>query len=574
MMEDFLKISVIEECIQKQNSSRKNIEKLLLKLIDIPDNKEAEKALFDEIHSFDAMFGELPVEKEENVYYPRNSFWMNETIWKNNADNIRKVIRLIQEFQNDIKNPKGELKGEDNLWKAEYIYNPTFLEIARIPIYLPSIFIDPISGEYLLYLIYGKNKNYTFNRLLNRPECEKNYTSEDYITTYQRLLGSNNKNKKYSIVKQIETSIGLKLGNMKDAGAREQHNDRKPLFTVLNMLSYASYYHEAVQINFSSSRKEQPLKDLKNPTLDLFKITRTNDLSSKQERLVVLKTLLFQSLSDNDKSQVYYDTLLARCFIGIKLLGFYLQKSLPDKCSNKIKGESIKEKSMNAESNSAEEKTETCDLYKNPTTVSNLCKNVLYGILSTEHEMYSSTIKNYHRHIDSIYKIDDEQRKLYLSYNPQERIGISTFDEFEMKYGNTTCLFSRYDKTELRKAWNMTLMIWFALSPERFGITEDVIKDMPPITKSFRPWIEKRGICIESLSYEEVVPMMLIALKKMSSSDKGSKLATAFGFQAKKISVEGRCNILSWYKDQCLYLRGLMSYEEIERFSQMWDSLM
>lgn len=232
---------------------------LLLNYIHKPDDTVVRQKLFDEIAKGYETYADKMITNIE-AYKSSPAFQVSESmeeLRQLNEKNIIKIIEIIQAGGWDIE------------WDNAMIYEPSFWAIACIPVYLPHIFPDVLSGEYFLYLLYGEKMYFTPLEVGSGEYSDAGeLTSTDkYRRQYQRGKGKgqDESSKRNSVIGQLNRELFLSLDIL-------PWKKGSVLWNLINLYAFVEYFSPPGNGNTPS--KKHGVKPLFNildmPTMDIF----------------------------------------------------------------------------------------------------------------------------------------------------------------------------------------------------------------------------------------------------------------------------------------------------------------
>lgn len=243
--------------------------------------------------------------------------------WQSKKSKIKNYPLKIEELEPKIKDSKLKIKNLESKIKErqskinickipiEQIFSSFFKQILNIPIYLPSTFQGFLSGEFIIYLMYNGIEFYRKDRykcaLINdiNGQTKNEIDQENYNRFYESQS---------SYLKQFEKYFYVDLNKIKKSIVNSKKVARKE---TKSWLFFSAFDYLNFEINKSGKNKggKDILLDLTKTYIDAFSTADLKKLNLDQANLLILKTLFFQQLSDEEKSAISLYSLLSKCFI-------------------------------------------------------------------------------------------------------------------------------------------------------------------------------------------------------------------------------------------------------------------
>jgi len=249
-----------------------------------------------------------------------------------NDTNIWQVINLI--WNNNW---------EGDTWDNSNIYNNDFKKICRTPVYIPFIYAEIISGEYILYLLHPQDNNCIYTKMnisndsnslyfihkINIPYLDNDdssYNLDDDRIRRTRFIGAKN-DKGITILSQFENKLGISFDTISNGDVYGK--DHRIWKSTASWQLFEEYAFSAYDIN-SELGETTYLLDLlyesyvANNVLSSFNINMS--LSKRYNGLLLFKTILFQHISDEElRGDINY---IGLCLSAINNLIFKITNRL------------------------------------------------------------------------------------------------------------------------------------------------------------------------------------------------------------------------------------------------------
>lgn len=395
---------------------------------------------------------------------------------------------------------------ETDVWDNAAIYDDDFKTICKTAIYIPFIYMDLLSGEYIIHLLHPDELKLEYRTTL--PAQEMGETDDSYkVRCNADILKSKNGNL-LKWIKNFEDTLSVSF-ELIFQNETKRGKQRKG---TIGYQFFDEYGYAAYEINKETGRSQNLLGLYDEPYVNnIGKITLGLDIQLLEhcDGLVLFKTILFQHLCQSDvRDEIFIFTVhmqtLVREIVSVKnTFETYLasvserRKLSPagedskyrEQIENSIKWilEEIQEIQEIVNIND-EQSNESSPLI--PMEPASLYTTILWKILLLEAKAIIRTIKNT---LSASVKSHSEIEKLhqYLRMNPSLPIGLKTWKNFKNSFSEQLDeFFPNTTDRDLENLWMLAIKIIIYCDPNRFHLPKDT--EIPK--KLTQKWLNKVGI--------------------------------------------------------------------------------
>lgn len=403
--------------------------------------------------------------------------------------NIKKIINLIW---------KNNWEKED--WEDKFIYTDDFKEICRIPIYIPFIFMDLISGIYILYLLHGDKLHLHYKASYQAQNIGE--SNDEY---YKRCNNEELKRKNEHIIKW-EEEFNKILSISFDTIFNEATKRGKKRKETVGYQLFEEYGYCVYEIN----KKFNLPMDL----LSMYASEHVNNIwvcvltpgyePQYCDGMIVFKTILLHHIKDNLNDRQLLNRIYCASQEIIKKIPDLKTKfetyladiSIKRKLSSPQKDNNYKEKMKQA---FVWIKSEIKEIYKNIKDTSEIyLENNLKNNLENNNDEFSDEFNNIYLNIFinliliEVYAImliyknillvsvkshsEIEKLHQFVLINPAYQIGVNSWNDFKNKFKNILDEFFEDDSVkEVKELWFLAIKTIFICDPNRFKLNNKFI---------------------------------------------------------------------------------------------------
>lgn len=208
----------------------------------------------------------------------RIEFRRNPSFWSKNVENIKSIMRIIQQ------------NGYHGSWDNNWFAQEKFKEMCCIPIYIPDVCPFIISGIYFIFLLHGKEISFASFLFSEDIRTEK---SDDIGERKYKESKEKRRREKYERIartdlKRLEKIFGIVVKK----NTNNPHYD--DIIELCGMYRYCVKESRA----FKQARRNLQLTSY----LFITGMPMTNSLDEEQKRILLFKTLLWMRISDENRS--------------------------------------------------------------------------------------------------------------------------------------------------------------------------------------------------------------------------------------------------------------------------------
>ncbi len=395
---------------------------------------------------------------------------------------------------------------ETNGWDNSAIYDDDFKTICRTAIYIPFIYMDLLSGEYIMHLLHPDELKLEYRTTC--PAKEAGETDESYETRcHADILKSKNGNL-LKWIKNFEDTLSISFDQV-FPNETKRGKQRKG---TIGYQFFDEYGYAAYEINKEDGRPQNLLGLYDEPYVNnIGKIVLGQDVQLLEhcDGVVLFKTVLFQHLCQSDvRDEIFiftvhmqtlvreivtvkntFETYLASVSEKRKLSPASEDSNYREQMENSInwimKEIQVVQEIVNINDEQSDESSPLI-----PMEPASLYTTILWKVLLLEARAIIRTIQNT---LSTSVKSHSEIEKLhqYLRMNPSLPIGINTWSDFRNSFSEQLDeFFPNATDKDLETLWLLAIKTIIYCDPKRFHLPKDI--EIPK--KLTQKWLNKIGI--------------------------------------------------------------------------------
>lgn len=449
----------------------------------------------------DALFKHPKILEREIVRIVKNH---DEELLNIKLDDLEKIILYNNHNLYDFMSIRNNIKNIIKLiwknnwekdWDNSAIFNDDFKQICRTPIYIPYIFMDLISGIYILYLLHGDTLQLHYNA--SSYQAQNMGESDD---EYLRRCNSEELKRKNEHIIKWEEEFNKILSISSDTifnkttgrGKTRKGTDGYQLFEEYGYCVYEINKKFNLPMDLVSMYASEHVNNTWTCVL-----TQDYELPQYCDGMILFKTILLHHIKDNIEDRellnwVYltsqntikqipdlknkFETYLADISIKRKLSSPQEDSSYKEKMKQAftwIKSEikeiykNLKEISEIYLENNKDEnnKDENNNIYLN--IFINLIINEVYAIILIYKNILLVSVKS-HSEIEKLHQ--------FVLIKPAYQIGVNTWNDFNNKFKNILNEFFEDESvSEVKELWFLAIKTIFICDPNRFKLNNKFI---------------------------------------------------------------------------------------------------